>query len=61
MEIPFKDAKERQQAVVVAASALLLAEVIAKGLPPIGSPVSTQAAFDVAEAFIAEAERRLGP
>ena len=52
-------AEEREAAVVFAAGALLLAEVIAKGLPAEGLPVTVKPAFDVAEAFIAEAEKRI--
>jgi len=51
---------KRSEAIVIAAAALTLAEVIGKGLPPADEPVTLESAFNVAEAFIAEAERRLG-
>jgi hypothetical protein len=52
-------AEEREAAVVFAAGALLLADVIAHGLP--GAPGTIKPAFDLAEAFITEAEKRLPP
>jgi hypothetical protein len=51
---------KRKEAIVIAAAALTLAEVIGKGLPPAGDVVTLESAFKVAEAFIVEAERRLG-
>jgi hypothetical protein len=59
---------ERAQALSIAAAALLLADTFRNGLFPPGEPVpeaqtpanQVKSAFDLAEAFIAEAEKRLG-
>jgi hypothetical protein len=56
---------KRAEALTIAAGALVIADTVAQGLRP--GAVATdgpgnriEAAFNIAEAFIAEAERRLG-
>jgi hypothetical protein len=63
-----KNVEERQLILLAAAAVLLHADISNRGLPlakDIGENYPGQrrvtAAFDFAEAFIAEAERRLGP
>lgn len=52
--------KQRAKAVMLGAAALLLADAISGAASQVSDDVAVKSAFDLAEAFVAEAEKRLG-
>jgi hypothetical protein len=57
---PSADAQKRNEALVIAAAALVLADTIGKGMTVTDHAGAIANAFDLAEAFLTEAEKRLG-